>query len=290
MTSGQIKFLTLLFALVNVWLLFHIPAVGEATLKFVSVGQIPGTDTSLSPNVMLYLAIGAFVVSVLLIFWREFRKLFKRRQHVSMPVTPLSTARPAAQPLPAARLVAKTQSAARSEVKAAPAVTVVRPGLFVAPRVVTATAASAKRRVALYMSSTRAHLAIWWIAAVRIAKRMSKQVVAKAKIAVAKMKTFAKAAWRTLVPYAKRAWAFAIRVAKASRLLAIDIWRWLEPRIRNFDRWLEQKLHSNQTTAKAIKAGGTLTTRATVHAQKLGRLARTSRDAVRKAWRTATTK
>lgn len=267
MTARQIKFLTLIFALVNVWLLFHIPSVSEATLKFISVGEIPGTTTSLSPDTMLYLAIGSFAVSVVLIFWREFRKLFRRRKPVQAV---MAVAEVPATPAPV--VVVATPPVSRRTGKKPP---VVRPQVFVAPRVVTATLASAERRTSKLFTATRSKLAVLAASAARLARR-----------GAARIRTLAISLGHWLVPQAKHLWALLRRLAKASWLLALDLWHWLEPHIRRCDRWLERQLRRHRTSAEALKVGSTVSATVAVSLRKLSRTVKNARDNARKAWRT----
>lgn len=270
MTTGQIKLLTLIFALVNVWLLFHIPAISEATLKFISVGEIPGTGKSLSPDVMLYLAIGSFVVAVVLVFWREFRKVFKRRTkqpafaQMHVPVTPVAVQ----APIP----VVAVPAVSRRTGKKPP---VVRPQVFVAPRIITATMASAERRTAKLFAALRRQIVAVGISLTNQSKRLARR-----------SKLLAISFWKWLVPQAKRTWALLVRMTKAAHLLILDGWQWAEPRIRAFDRWLEKQLHQNKATADALKIGGQLSATVTARLRKVFRFAKNTVANARKAWRT----
>lgn len=272
MTSGQIKLLTLLFALVNVWLLFHIPAVGEATLKFISVGEIPGTNKSLSPDVMLYLAAGSFVVAVVLIFWREFRKLFKRRRLATPAIAEAPATEKTAIPTTQAVVVVATTPASHSRKRQVKD----RPQIFIkAARIAVVVVTSVRRRVSNLFAVIRKQLGVFRFAVLRALKRLA-----------VNGRVLAVRTWRWLVPQAKRFWALTVRVAKAIRLLAIELWRWLEPHIRRFDRWLEVQLHNNQTTANALNASGKAGAVAAANLRKLRRLTRNARDNARNAWRT----
>lgn len=269
MTSGQIKFLTLIFALVNVWLVFHIPAVSEATLKFVSVGLIPGTDTTLSPNVMLYLAGAIFAMSFGLIFRREFAKLFRRKRASAAVVGAVQTS-PIVQDSPVEPVAAKpVKRRTRRNMPVWPAMALQR----------------GRAIIGAHLARTRLLLVAVGIAAgIRFAQAAAR-LRSFLRWAAARLVLAARQRWAWLRPRLYQLGTLLQRGAKTMWLLVRDGWRWLEPHIRTFDRWIERQLRSNDTTARLLRAGGTAGSRASVELTKVMRLARSVRDNARKAWR-----
>jgi hypothetical protein len=89
MTRTQIKALVFVFVVLGLWRLFEIPAVASAFWAFCTVGAVPGTDQTLSPNLVLKMLIMAFPLCLLIIFRKEFLAAAPRRNSVRRkPATP----------------------------------------------------------------------------------------------------------------------------------------------------------------------------------------------------------
>lgn len=73
-----IKVAVLVLVVKELWLLLQIPSVANAVFSFIMVGQIPGTDTTLSPDQMMWLLAAVFVVLSALIFRKDLLSLFRR--------------------------------------------------------------------------------------------------------------------------------------------------------------------------------------------------------------------
>lgn len=278
MTAGQIKFFALLFALVNVWLVFHIPAVSEATLKFMSVGEIPGTERSLSPDTMLYLAIGLFALMVVSIVWRLLYKRAKRRRQQQAGV-------------PAPVAAATDVTALPSTASVPKRLAVVRPQLFMAPRAHSGKSQKSQRmrkwvvhlRAQLRALGAMARVCGVWLR--RGALRAWRQIVAAGRRWQRQMAVLARQAWRWIVPRYWQLATFIVQVGQASVVLSRDLWRWLVPRIRAADQWLETQLRGNRRTAGAIKATDAVLDQAAQYGRTAKRFAFGVAAAVRDAWR-----
>jgi hypothetical protein len=71
MRAGEKKVLIWLALVLLLWRLFEVARVEEAFLQFMTVGALPGTDKTLSPDQVLILVAALFSVSLLLIFRKE---------------------------------------------------------------------------------------------------------------------------------------------------------------------------------------------------------------------------
>ncbi len=72
MTKAQVRFLVLVSFVLALWRAFEIPAVNEATWDFLTLGLVPGTDTMLSAETVIRGSLALFVLTVFLIFRKEF--------------------------------------------------------------------------------------------------------------------------------------------------------------------------------------------------------------------------
>lgn len=79
----------------EIWLLMQIPSFADAVLSFITVGEIPGTNDTLSLSQMIFLLSGLFVIAAVLIFRKEvasgIRTLFgrSRPEAAQMPTPPV---------------------------------------------------------------------------------------------------------------------------------------------------------------------------------------------------------
>lgn len=71
MRAGEKKVLIWLALVLLLWRLFEVARVEDAFLQFMTVGALPGTDKTLSPDQVLILVAALFSVSLLLIFRKE---------------------------------------------------------------------------------------------------------------------------------------------------------------------------------------------------------------------------
>lgn len=66
-----IKLAVVALVVKEIWLLMQVPSIADAAISFFTVGQIPGTDHTLSPNEMLLLVGGVFILGFSLTFRKE---------------------------------------------------------------------------------------------------------------------------------------------------------------------------------------------------------------------------
>lgn len=71
MTRMQKKVLLAVFITLGLWRLFEVPAVSSAFWTFCTIGVLPGTNRTVSPEVVLKFLIMAFPLCLLLIFRKE---------------------------------------------------------------------------------------------------------------------------------------------------------------------------------------------------------------------------
>lgn len=84
MTRGEKKFILWFGVTLVLWRVVHSPSVQDAFLQFLAIGQIPLTNTMLSPDAVFMVLAGVFSGSLLLIFHKEIAASAKgRRRHHS---------------------------------------------------------------------------------------------------------------------------------------------------------------------------------------------------------------
>jgi hypothetical protein len=114
MTSGEKKFIIWFALILLLWRIVEAPAVQSAFLQFLAVGQVPGTDMTLSPKGVFLVIATVFSLSLIAIFWSNLKQSFNKRRHsharhqersaIDQPVL-LSKPRPfAAAQIPAPKL------------------------------------------------------------------------------------------------------------------------------------------------------------------------------------------
>lgn len=79
MRAGEKKALVVLALVLLSWRLFEEAQIEDAFLEFVTVGALPWTDKTLSPDQVLILTAALFSLSLLLIFRRELVRSFRIR-------------------------------------------------------------------------------------------------------------------------------------------------------------------------------------------------------------------
>lgn len=91
-----IKIAVWTLAIIELWLLLQVPAIGNAVFSFVVGGELPWSDKTLSLRQMVLLLTGCFVLAVGLIFRKEINQLFSRNDnHISHRAAVAWVAQPA---------------------------------------------------------------------------------------------------------------------------------------------------------------------------------------------------
>jgi hypothetical protein len=220
MLKTIIKIAVVLLLIKELWLLLQIPSVADAVFSFVMIGQVPGTDTTLSPDQMMWLLIGVFVVVASLIFRKELMSLFRsllRRNR-------LPGEQQAPEPVAPVVAVVEKAPAKKKETRSA--------GRLLAR--LSLVAASAKHK----LSSALARLG---------------PLLTRARVQAGNIAAKGFALVRKAAIYA---WKIALVMYILVSALAIAGWQWLRPRFEKFDRWLDKKLHQNEYTAAVLAIGG----------------------------------
>lgn len=79
MRAGEKKALIWLAVVLLLWRVFELAHVEDLFLQFITVGALPGTDKTLSPDQVLILVAVLFSLSLLLIFRKELVRSFRVR-------------------------------------------------------------------------------------------------------------------------------------------------------------------------------------------------------------------
>ena len=225
-----IKVAVVVLILKEAWLLLQIPSVADAIFSFIMVGAVPGTDKTLTPDQMIQLLVGIFILSVALIFHKDLYRLAKRL----MKRGPKTEA--------AASEAVETPAEYRHEVAPVPEVVVAAPEAT--PK---QPSAFAQRMTATRVLLVGRYNRLRSASAVRI-----RQWVTTAK--------------PVILQYAHRTGAVIQRAVRITGrilwityiviiALAMQAWSWMRPRLQRFDRWLDKKLHQNEYTAGILAVG-----------------------------------
>lgn len=234
-----IKIAIVILLIKEAWLLLQIPSVAEAVLSFIMVGAVPGTNTTLTPDQMIQLLIGVFVISAALIFRKEivrlFRKIAKRPQQTLLQPVEQANDDALSLALPQTEAVAlvpvKTPSSKAGAVpeemrkkRLAPAIALLR------------------ERVAASLQELR-----------RMVQMQAARLIAAAKPVIALWMQRGRL-------YGERGLRIAGKVLLITYIIIsviiMQAWSWLRPRIERFDRWLDKKLHQNEHTAAILAVAG----------------------------------
>lgn len=203
-----VKVVIWMVALLGVWGLGRSFAATDTLLLFAAAGVVPGTNTVLAPNQVLWLLGGLLALAVLLIFGSNLRRALQ-----------LWFGRGAFKGGP--------------EEMSKPAVVIrlpKQPGLL----------AQTARRI-------RSVLASIFAAVAGSTRRHFPRVVAAATRRWQHIQQAVHATWQRRWPQARHAQR-ALRAAIVSLVTvviryAVHFWRWLEPYLRAFDRWLGVQYH-----------------------------------------------
>ncbi|MET1033104.1 MAG: hypothetical protein ABWX94_01250 [Candidatus Saccharimonadales bacterium] len=95
MTHGEKKFIIWFAAALLLWRIVHVPAIQNAFLQFLTVGEVPGMYGTLSPDTVFVILACIFSLSLILIFGKELKRSLTRRRvadaklvvHAPAPVT-----------------------------------------------------------------------------------------------------------------------------------------------------------------------------------------------------------
>jgi hypothetical protein len=225
-SNTLIKFAVLLLAIKEIWLLLGVPAFVNVVTSFLMMGQIPGTNHTMSPSEVIRLVVVLFVLLGLIIFRREITRMAKlvlgrqpredARRIMTMPI-----------PHPLA------------------AITVVTPDQPVGDVFATPSGSPAFSR---WLWRLRAVGLLGWLKVTALLAIARLQVIRYARIIAARAITW----YAQAVHWAKIAAVFIAREA-------VIAWHWTEPYLRRFDAWLERKLHEYDRTATLLSFGSEMT-------------------------------
>jgi len=218
MTSGEKKFIIWFALTLLLWRIAEAPAVQSAFLQFLAVGQVPGTDATLSPKGVFLVIATVFSLSLIAIFWSNLKRSFNRRRHsrtththhqAEIVTNPGAGRSMADQPV----LLSKPQPFSAMHIPA--------PKLSI----------NDKKLPLLYVPSMQPFL--------RKARGFLKKTgIVLRKIAAAEydsLKTIFTFIWKVIV------------------FVSMALWRFAEPRFRAFDKWLERKVHKNHVTSEILE-------------------------------------
>jgi len=225
-----IKIAVVVLLIKELWLLLGIPSFTDAVLSFLTVGAVPGTNRTLTPDEMYKLLAGVGIVFVLLVFRKDIARLFWRKHDQDVAVTP------APVPVPA--------KVAAPRAKKAPVMPLAHPAPHLLPPSIIKRIAS-HRRVSAFI--TRAN-ALWQLTT---AKAAAYYASGRAYTIVGLQRVWTWIKLGSLVAYRLFLLTVIILVN-----LAIAFWKWAEPRIRHLDKIIEKKVHSNEYTAGVVTAIG----------------------------------
>jgi hypothetical protein len=225
-----IKVAVVVLILKEAWLLLQIPSVADALFSFIMVGAVPGTDKTLTPDQMIQLLVGVFILSVMLIFHKDLYRLAKRLMNrdrkADVAASDTVTEMPIEHPHEA-----RTAVVAAAEVVPEPA----QPSA-VSQRM-TGIRMGAARRFSQFRTAVAAHIQQWLSAARPVAIGYTTRAWHGTKRAA---RVAAKVLWITYI----------VIIA-----LVMQLWSWLRPRLERFDRWLDKKMHQNEFTAGILAVG-----------------------------------
>lgn len=230
-SPAVIKVAAIVLAIKELWLLMGIPAFADTVISFLTVGAVPGTNRTLTPDEMYKLLIGVFVLFMLLVFHKEIIRLFRRRPQTEIVAETAVPMEPPQMPLehPLAMLgIGVIEEPVPKPAKAPRQPFAVHTPAFILPMIAFAKAklTIAKRLI------VNASIVIW----------------KKIKVVSRHTAVMARLAGRTLL---RMILLIIIVIADIS----VVLWRMAEPYIRKFDAFLEKKTHEFEFTRTALSVG-----------------------------------
>lgn len=238
MSPAVIKIAAIALAIKELWLLMGIPAFADTVISFLTVGAIPGTDRTLTPDEMYKLLIGVFVIFVLLVFRKEIIRLFKRRTSSQPTIEAVTPVGPPQMPLehPLAKLGV---------------------GLVEANPPVSKATKAPRKPIAVHVPAfmlpaarlIKAKLAVGRHAAITTSVVVWDRIKVISRQAVVIIRLTGRTLFRVVL-------LIIIVIADA----AVVAWRMAEPYIRKFDAFLEKKTHEFEFTRTLISIGSEMIT------------------------------
>lgn len=218
-----IKIAVVALAIKEIWLLLGIPKFEDAIVSFLTVGAVPGTNRTLSPDEIYRLLAVVFLLAMLLIFHRDLWRLTKRLDHrADRPDVTLATPMPMPIDAPPAGL----QPVAEKKT--------IMVGL------------AGRLRASLAIARTKAD-DLW---------RLARPFVVRVSIWV---RAHGKRGYVLALAWLRKGCRLSVRALTQVTLALLDAakkaWRWAEPHIRQFDAWLDHTLHHYGPTSAALSFG-----------------------------------
>jgi hypothetical protein len=216
-----IKAAILVLAIKETWLLLGIPAVENALVSFLTVGAIPGTNKTLTPDEVYKLVVALVVIIGVLIFRKDIVRLFQKAKASQSEEQTASSAMPIPHPLAPIAVITPDKADKSEEVPRKQHVWAWRlQGVWLLVRIQTIRFVLVTKLAALQYAKLLAGYSM-----------NAKQFLVRASIAA----------------------------AKKTAIAAVAFWRAIEPYLRRFDRWLERKLHQYDQTATLLALGNEMT-------------------------------
>ncbi|HEU4914529.1 MAG TPA: hypothetical protein VFT16_03960 [Candidatus Saccharimonadales bacterium] len=227
-----IKFAVIVLAIKELWLLLGIPAFSDALISFLTVGAIPGTNRTLSPDEMYRLLFCVLVLFVLLVFRKEIVRFIRGRRKGRVTEGNLSAA---AAAMPEAPVMPLAHPLAAIAIH--PPVEIKQPSLPAGIQPQPSRRELLRARWRLRLAATRMLLAVGGAAA-----------WARARIVIARGASLTVAGGNVLLRACVLATGFVVTAA-------IVTWHMAEPYARKFDAWLERKFHEYELTRTLLSIG-----------------------------------
>ena len=117
MSRRHILFLILLATILGIWRFLETPSFADTLLNFITAGEVPITHYVMTPDDTIRLAIGLFVVTIFVVFRKEFMAAMpKRHKPAPMRQHPVSTPATVRRSVAATTVVAQPRHEARSPI------------------------------------------------------------------------------------------------------------------------------------------------------------------------------
>jgi hypothetical protein len=276
MRIWQVKLVVVVFAVLNVWLLWHVPTIANAVLLFCVGGAVPGTHIFLSPN-GVYIVCGVlFALLLVAVFGRGVVRLFRSPHADIMPLDNIRT----------------------PDVKSP---VVVRCHQDV-PKLLPAVRAPAPKKPKTYRLQTAIHMLFVGLTIGYVYSAVT-AILAAHKLARLAGR-FAKASRPYVIQLC--AWLIIIgkKIGRSLENLALFIWRTVvllalllqvawqqtEPQLRRFDAWIGSRLHGNTFSHELLKMAHEYADVVGTFGSKLMETSKATALAVRDAWRNSATR
>lgn len=238
--SGRQKIaLVLLLAAIAVFLAYY-PRITEALLAFLLGGVVPGTDIIVSPEIVLLLILGVFIVGTAILVIRMYLKAAQGRRNFRITVQAIESV----AVLPVARdTVIATDTKVGVEISTAVrrrhATAMFLRKLF----------GSVRHVVAITGGTIENALRTASHAVSRILGFTGRSIWKGIGFTAEAIFTLLVLGWYGVEATAKLLMRFTVRIARLMARNARRLWRWSLPRLQRFDRWLELQIRRLETAA-----------------------------------------